>query len=308
MKKSIAILLVLMSVLTAGFSVMAAGEESVVDITYTMPQVFEKVLQQDNGAIYESSVEGYIGSRIIVVCDKDLVKDGVTIESMDKSVVDNWYKEEYFLNGMVYDTGKVDITGKTTQKITTKTGIPAFEYACNYTIYSDGYTDFNGFFKSVILINGNDLYCIEYTLDLNQPSTENEFQQVVDSIMVNIKINIDGEKVVPDSAPVIKEGRTLCPIRAVAEKLGYIVDWDGVTRTAIIKNDELVLEIQIGAGEMKKAAIVKGERVNEEEVSLDVPAEIINDRTYLPLRAIGEALGCEVDWDGATRTVIIKSK
>ena len=69
-----------------------------------------------------------------------------------------------------------------------------------------------------------------------------------------------------------------------------------------------MLEIQIGASEMKKATIVNGKRVNEEDISLDVPAEIINDRTYLPLRKIGEALGCEVDWDGDTRTVIIKSE
>lgn len=37
--------------------------------------------------------------------------------------------------------------------------------------------------------------------------------------------------------------------------------------------------------------------------ALDVPPMIINDRTMVPLRAIFEALGAEVDWNGDTRTI-----
>ena len=39
---------------------------------------------------------------------------------------------------------------------------------------------------------------------------------------------------------------------------------------------------------------------------LDVAADIINDRTMVPLRFAAEALGCEVEWDGDARTVVIE--
>ena len=45
-----------------------------------------------------------------------------------------------------------------------------------------------------------------------------------------------------------------------------------------------------------------------EKKALDVPAQIVNSRTVIPARAVAEAFGCTVDWDGATRTVIIKTK
>lgn len=310
MKKIIALLLVLMSVLTAGFSVMAAGGEIIADVTYNVPPVFVKSVQTEDAAGYDGVENGIINSRIIVTYSKDMVADGVTVETMDTSFFDRWYDEEYLLTGMVYQTADVRITERYTNLITTKAGIPAYVYELKYTILAEEYGNFYGYFKSVIFINGNDLYCFEYTYDRGKATTQNAFSEVIDSVEFKkeIKIDIDGEIVVPDSAPVIIEGRTLCPIRAVAEKLGYMVDWNGETKTAIIKNDELILEIQIGAMEMIKTAIVDNARVKPEIIPLDVPAEIINDRTYLPLRAIGEALGCEVDWDGATRTVIIKSK
>ncbi|NLB87684.1 MAG: copper amine oxidase N-terminal domain-containing protein, partial [Syntrophomonadaceae bacterium] len=45
----------------------------------------------------------------------------------------------------------------------------------------------------------------------------------------------------------------------------------------------------------------------KEVISKDAPAQIINDRTMLPVRAISEALGLEVVWDEVNRTVHLKS-
>lgn len=42
------------------------------------------------------------------------------------------------------------------------------------------------------------------------------------------------------------------------------------------------------------------------DITLDVPAQLINDRTLVPVRAIAEAFGCNVDWNGNTQTVTIK--
>ena len=38
---------------------------------------------------------------------------------------------------------------------------------------------------------------------------------------------------------------------------------------------------------------------------LDVPAMLVGERTFVPGRAVSEAFGCSVDWNGETQTVII---
>ncbi len=128
----------------------------------------------------------------------------------------------------------------------------------------------------------------------------------------SIKILVNGEYVYPDSDPVIINDRTLCPIRAVAERLGFEVDWEPEKREAVVLGNGM-LRIPIDENYMTKYKAVGAggfsnylvEYKKDKTINLDVPAQIINDRTYLPLRAVGEALDCEVDWDGATRTVII---
>ena len=100
----------------------------------------------------------------------------------------------------------------------------------------------------------------------------------------------------PDQKPVIVEGRTLVPARGVFENMGYTVEWDGKTSTASVSNGETKIEIPVG----EKNLVVDGD-----PVEIDVPAQIINDRTMLPLRAISQALGMQVEWDDKTRTVHI---
>ena len=69
------------------------------------------------------------------------------------------------------------------------------------------------------------------------------------------------------------------------------------TRVVTITKDEIVIVITIDA----EIAVVNGE-----EVKLDSPAFIENDRTYTPIRFISENLGAEVAWDEATQNVTIK--
>ena len=49
-------------------------------------------------------------------------------------------------------------------------------------------------------------------------------------------------------------------------------------------------------------------KIGNEEILLDVPAQIINGRTLVPARAVAEAFECKVDWDGSTSTVFINDK
>ena len=94
----------------------------------------------------------------------------------------------------------------------------------------------------------------------------------------------------------VTSGRTLVPMRGIYEAIGATVEWDGVTRTAFAMKGDTYTTVQIGN---KKAF------VNNEEHTLDVEAVITNDRTFLPLRFVAEALGAQVEWDHDNYAVVI---
>ncbi len=114
----------------------------------------------------------------------------------------------------------------------------------------------------------------------------------------DIKVIIDGENLTMDQPPVLKDGRTLVPVRAIFEALGVKVGWDDATKTATGDKDGKEIKIKID----EKTACVDGR-----EVALDVPAQIINSRTLVPVRFISESLGASVAWNGDTKTVTITS-
>lgn len=114
----------------------------------------------------------------------------------------------------------------------------------------------------------------------------------------DITVTVNGAEVEFDQAPVIDNDRTLVPMRAIFEAIGAEVEWDNETRTVTSKKGETVIRLTIGSAEMV---------VDEKTVLLDVPAKIVGDRTMVPVRAISEALSCDVQWLGDTRTVVITS-
>lgn len=99
-----------------------------------------------------------------------------------------------------------------------------------------------------------------------------------------------------DAAPVIRNDRTMLPVRFVAEAFGAEVGWDGASRTVSVSLDGTKIEIQIGSSVAK---------VNGAEVALDSAAFIENDRTYLPVRFVAENLGASVAWDGVSYTATL---
>ena len=113
-----------------------------------------------------------------------------------------------------------------------------------------------------------------------------------------IKVTLDGQAMDFDVAPIIQNDRVLVPMRAIFEELHCSVDYTDIDGRQIItaKNDGNTIGLEIGSNEMT---------VNDEKVSLDTAPVIIDDRTLVPLRAVSEALDCNVDWDGDTKTVAI---
>lgn len=115
------------------------------------------------------------------------------------------------------------------------------------------------------------------------------------------RLIINGETVNYTPGPVIENGRTLVPIRIISEKLGAIVTWDEGNRSVLVeqgsnsvvlKIDSLIFEVGKGSNNLDTA---------------DVPAKIIADRTFVPLRLISNVLGVGIDWDNSSKTVTVDS-
>lgn len=115
-----------------------------------------------------------------------------------------------------------------------------------------------------------------------------------------VTVVIDGEVLeIEDQPAQIINDRTLVPMRAIFEKLGAAVQWLHEYRMVVANTDTTNITMKIDDATYY---------VNGESKTLDVPAQIVNDRTMIPARAVAESLGCTVEWDQATKTVIIKTK
>lgn len=116
-----------------------------------------------------------------------------------------------------------------------------------------------------------------------------------------VRVMVDESIVEFDQPPIIEDGRTLVPIRAVAEKIGATVEWDGSRGKVNITKGDIELSLRIGDNGMN----VTEERGMYTEF-LDVGPKIYGGRTLMPIRAIAEKLGCEVQWDEKNKTVKIE--
>ncbi len=101
-----------------------------------------------------------------------------------------------------------------------------------------------------------------------------------------------------DQPPLIVDGRTLVPFRAVAEALGVQVAWNEDAREIQAESPDVSLLLQVDS---------KTATVDEQQVELDVAPAIFNGRTLVPLRFFTEAFGVHVDWCGEDRKVSLES-
>lgn len=110
-----------------------------------------------------------------------------------------------------------------------------------------------------------------------------------------------------DQNAKIVDDVTLVPARGVFEAMGNTVSWDGETREVKVTASTGVREVLITIdSDVMKVTTYKTifERTTE-EVTLEVPAQIVNDRTMIPLRAVSEAFDCTVEWDADNYAVNI---
>lgn len=99
------------------------------------------------------------------------------------------------------------------------------------------------------------------------------------------------------TVPVLRQDRTLLPVRAVMEGLGGTVEWDGKTQTVSLTRGQQTLFLRIGSTSAWD---------NEGAwFTLDSQPILLNDRTMLPIRFVVEYFGGTVEWIGETQTVKI---
>ena len=131
---------------------------------------------------------------------------------------------------------------------------------------------------------------------------EQEKKQTVIVLQIgNSMFTVNGGSSALDSPPVIKNGRTLVPIRVIIEALGGSAGWDGTARKATVTLGSTTIELWIG----RSAATVNGVTTPIDATNAKVVPEIISGRTMLPLRFVTESLGATLGWDQNTQTITI---
>ena len=111
-----------------------------------------------------------------------------------------------------------------------------------------------------------------------------------------VDLYVDGNALQTDVEPTIISGRTLVPLRAIFEALDAEVQWDGASRTATAQKEGTTVQVTID----DTTAYVNGQAS-----TLDVPAQLIDERTMVPARFVSEALSARVLWDGPAQTVYV---
>jgi N-acetylmuramoyl-L-alanine amidase len=118
---------------------------------------------------------------------------------------------------------------------------------------------------------------------------------VVHAYSNKVNIFINNTYVSSDTAAYIKNSRTYAPIRFVSEELGAkSVFWNQNTKTATIVFDNITFKFKINS----RTIYVNGNPVN-----IDVPVELNNSRTFVPIRFISEQMGYKIDWENSTKSV-----
>lgn len=115
----------------------------------------------------------------------------------------------------------------------------------------------------------------------------------------NITVELDGRQLLFDQNPIIENDRTLVPVRKIFEELGADVQWNEQNAVVTATRDNTQIRLQINSNWMLQ---------DGELVYLDAAPKIVNDRTLVPLRAISESFGAQVEWDAGSRTVFITTQ
>ncbi len=139
----------------------------------------------------------------------------------------------------------------------------------------------------------------------------------------NISVEVNGVPLELDVAPIIENGRTLVPVRAICEALGCEVEYSGGSQIAYETSNQCFdtsgvvdtfdvselssdnITITFGEQIIMFNLTLKSVSINGFAEPIDTAPRIINGRTLVPLRALSEALGANVVWEESLKKVLI---
>lgn len=229
-----------------------------------------------------------------------LIMDDGSIKLLNSYFCHNGMIGEYAFsskNYYVYEWGnespKTELTYEEFDNLREEYAVATSEYRENTSVYNlfndDALTEYE---KFEYIWNEQ---CSKYAASIDNKN------YVILKINSNV-MNTNGDMKFIDTdkstVPVLDNGRTLVPLRAVSEALGAEISWDNDSQTAIATLDGVTVRVPVGSNTIYK---------DNSPITIDVPAKIMNSRTYVPIRAITEAFGCDVEWNNESRTVEITS-
>jgi multiple sugar transport system substrate-binding protein len=129
------------------------------------------------------------------------------------------------------------------------------------------------------------------------PATKAESMTTIEVYIGKNTGTVNGKTTTLEQGAVIKNGRTLVPLRFITEAMGATLAWDTATRTANITLADNKIALTID----KTVA-----KVNDYDVALDTPAAIINGKTVVPVRFVAESMGATTAWDAAVKKVTVQ--
>ncbi|MDY3929185.1 MAG: copper amine oxidase N-terminal domain-containing protein [Clostridia bacterium] len=241
---------------------------------------------------YESSMEGVFNDGVAYtirneeIVDPNYPESYTVFKDINGNVLYegyNWYHIYDYNLGIIRDSElQVDFDGK--------------DY--NYTTFKDIVSNKEYCFNCSIGLFNDDGYAIMDTA-FDSGDENNKYYVVKLKKGIIPTVSYNGEKIKFDQIPVIENGRTLVPLRAIFEKIGADVEWDGDTQTITASKDNTEISLTIDNAEAVK---------NGEKVTLDVPAKIVNGRTLVPVRFVADCFGVDVQWDQTMQRVSLTSK
>jgi hypothetical protein len=147
--------------------------------------------------------------------------------------------------------------------------------------------------ESLFVYNGTPYLAYE---DINDPLNPYNNSPVTVMEYPVIKVDVNGSPLQLDVAPMIVNGRTLVPLRAIFNALGATVQWNPADQSIAATKGSTTINLQIGS----TTALYNGT-----QITLDAAPQIVGGRTLVPVRFIGEALEAQVSWDAANYQVNI---
>ncbi len=246
------------------------------------------------GTTWEKMNQGLTDARVFAVSFDakytNYIYAGTLIGGFFRKSVTRIIKATATEGGTISPSGDVEVLlgGEVTFTMT-----PSEGYELKKLVFAGkDYQAYTSFKVTQVAVNNS----IQAVFEKKKPS-----QTIIILQIGNKNFTVNGTSKELDSPPIIKNNRTLLPIRAVVESLGGTVGWDGGERKVTISLGNTSIELWIG----KSKARVNGVEKQIDPDNPNVVPEIINSRTMLPVRFVVESLGAKVEWEDSTKTITI---